>query len=486
MSNRTLPTIGNSTSISHLHAGNSVLATRGRDAVAHLTRIKAAEELFAQAMVMCASVDFDRLSNPGFNRETRQWNRPLTPSQQEAEPLLRQAAELGHNEAAFHLAAFVIDMAAGIGQELGLEERENHEELQQLRLPLIKEALGWYRQAANGGSIPAQKRLGHILLYGRFRPMEGVKNRAEAEIWLTLAAQAGDAEAQTDLGQLLTRPKGREKESLYWFRQAAEQGVTFAQVRLAEYCLKEIEGIPADYAQAMHWLHAVLTNPQRNWINEDEVNTILGVAYLTGLAGVEQDFSKAFELLSLVASREEGLHLFMGHSAACQLVGYMREFGLGSEKDIEAAHRYYDRVEIKNHVKSWGEKTFGTANSFEWDVFDLPQPRKSGLKILDDLKNTLNSLVLETQPELKNNETALRSARQKLWKEIPDVKPSPPSPNPGKPWVFNTQTGCLSNSNKGLSYTESQYKKVAGSISGFEIPHGPVPWVNDWDIEFVR
>jgi hypothetical protein len=76
--------------------------------------------------------------------------------------------------------------------------------------------------------------------------------------------------------------------------------------------------------------------------------------------------------------------------------------------------------------------------------------------------------------------------REKVSTHTTEIQSPQKTTNPGKPWVLNIQTGYLSNSNKGLSYSASQYEIVNGSKSGFEIPHGPVPWVDEWDVEFER
>lgn len=379
MNNRKLPTVGNQRAIDHFHTETSALATRGKDAIVELARINTASKLFSQAMAVCANVDFDRLSDPVRNLETEKYSRRLSPNEQKAEPLFRQATDLGHAEAAYCLAAFLIDKAAGLGDELGLEERSD--ELTLLRLNQIHEALDCYRIAGDSGFVPAQRRLGEILCYSLRMTRASVndlRNRTEAEAWLSKAAQADDARAQSALGQLLSRIKGRRREALYWYQLAAEQGDAFAQIRFAEWCLKEIEGVPAAPSQAIHWLHVVLSNPQRSWVDEDDANTILGAACLTGLAGVQQDFHMAFQLLSRVAVREDGLAFPSRLDVVLQLLGCMREFGLGCEKDLEAAHHFYGRVNDKKYLKYWGEMTFGEDNGFRWNIFDPPPPRKPG------------------------------------------------------------------------------------------------------------
>ena len=83
------------------------------------------------------------------------------------------------------------------------------------------EKIGWLRRAAAQDHIGAQTDLGTLLLYG---PDELV-DRAEAKVWLTKAADAGNSKAQTELAKL------SETETIL---ARAERGHAASQVKVAD------------------------------------------------------------------------------------------------------------------------------------------------------------------------------------------------------------------------------------------------------------
>ncbi|MGI9439961.1 MAG: tetratricopeptide repeat protein [Parvibaculales bacterium] len=91
-----------------------------------------------------------------------------------------------------------------------------------------KEAVKWYRQAAERGDAGAQNNLGVMYNNG-----EGViKNDKTAVKWFRQAAVQGNALAQFNLGLMYARGEGVARdynEAAEWYRQAAEQGMAGAQ-----------------------------------------------------------------------------------------------------------------------------------------------------------------------------------------------------------------------------------------------------------------
>ncbi len=85
-----------------------------------------------------------------------------------------------------------------------------------------KEALGWYRQAADAGQLEAMYRLGRMLKEGR-----GTSAHADtAAVWFRRAAEGGHAAAQHELGLLYQEGKGlvqNTSEAAAWFSRAAAQ-----------------------------------------------------------------------------------------------------------------------------------------------------------------------------------------------------------------------------------------------------------------------
>ena len=93
-----------------------------------------------------------------------------------------------------------------------------------------KEALKWFRMAAEKNDASAQFLLGSMYRYG-----EGVEiDYSEAARWYRMAAEQGDAEAQDSLGILYTWGDGVEIdyiEAVKWFRKSAVQGNHHSMMR---------------------------------------------------------------------------------------------------------------------------------------------------------------------------------------------------------------------------------------------------------------
>jgi TPR repeat protein len=94
------------------------------------------------------------------------------------------------------------------------------------------EAMHWFRLAADQGNAVAQTNLGVMYYHGH-----GVsQNLGEAVHWFRLAADQGNAVAQTNLGVMYQAGQGVSQdlgEAVQWYRLAAEQGYGTAQFYLA-------------------------------------------------------------------------------------------------------------------------------------------------------------------------------------------------------------------------------------------------------------
>jgi len=94
-----------------------------------------------------------------------------------------------------------------------------------------REAVKWYRKAAQQGSVRAQNNLGWMYQNGKGVPQDDV----EAVRWYQKAAQQGNAKAQTSLGWMYQNGRGlpqNDLEAIKWYSQAAKQGDILAQHRL--------------------------------------------------------------------------------------------------------------------------------------------------------------------------------------------------------------------------------------------------------------
>jgi hypothetical protein len=114
-----------------------------------------------------------------------------------------------------------------------------------------KEALKWFRLAAEGGDARAQHNIGVIYHWGQGVPPD----YKEALKWYRLAADRGIAEAQRNLGNMyddgLGVPQDYE-EALKWYRLAAAQGNAKAQFNLGAM-YDNGQGVPQDYKEALKW-----------------------------------------------------------------------------------------------------------------------------------------------------------------------------------------------------------------------------------------
>ncbi|MBV5327014.1 MAG: SEL1-like repeat protein [Chlorobium sp.] len=107
-----------------------------------------------------------------------------------------------------------------------------------------KEAVKWFRLAAEQGDVNSQYNLGCMYKDGKGVP----RDNKEAAKWFRLAAEQGQVSAQFNLGCIYEDGKGvtqDKKEAAKWFRLAAEQGDGSAQ-RALELRFKEPRSVPQD------------------------------------------------------------------------------------------------------------------------------------------------------------------------------------------------------------------------------------------------
>ena len=114
-----------------------------------------------------------------------------------------------------------------------------------------REALKWFRLAADKGSAEAQRFVGIIYDNG-----QGVaRDSKEALKWFRLAADQGDAGGQFCLGVLYRDGRGvsqNYKEGWKWIRLAADKGNASAQYNLGVMYFQGI-GVPKDLKEGVRW-----------------------------------------------------------------------------------------------------------------------------------------------------------------------------------------------------------------------------------------
>jgi len=156
------------------------------------------------------------------------------------------------------------------------------------------EAARWYRLAAEQGQAAAQSRLGDFYQFGYGVP----RDYAEAVRWHRAAAEQGGAVAQFNLGVRYARGHGvpqNDVETVRWYRLAAEQGYAVAQYNLGlMYAIGR--GVPQDDGEAVRWYRLAAEQ------GHADAQCDLGLMYEVGV-GVSQDYVAAHVWLTLSTSQ---------------------------------------------------------------------------------------------------------------------------------------------------------------------------------------
>jgi localization factor PodJL len=167
------------------------------------------------------------------------------------------------------------------------------------QLPLPDEGVGplALREAAAGGDARAQYIVG--IRYAQGQGSAGTPNWTEAARWLALAASAGLAPAQYRLAVLYERGDGVAKDlgrAKSWYARAAEQGNVKAMHNLAVAVSRE--STSADYALAAKWYGEAASYG----LADSQFN--LGVLTEHGL-GIEKNLAAAYRWFSLAAESRD-------------------------------------------------------------------------------------------------------------------------------------------------------------------------------------
>ena len=160
------------------------------------------------------------------------------------------------------------------------------------------------------------------------------KDKREAMRWLRKAAEQGDAEAQTNLGDACWKGEGVDndlREAVHWWRKAAVQGYTKAQYNLAGAYL-DGRGVDKDKREAVRWWRKGAKQ------GYDLAQNDLGDAYWRG-QGVTMDKREAVRWWSKA--------VVQGHSLAQNNLNAAYRLGEGVDKDLREAVHWY-RKESKH------------------------------------------------------------------------------------------------------------------------------------------
>ncbi len=157
-----------------------------------------------------------------------------------------------------------------------------------------KEAVKWYRLAAEQGLSDAQFNLGVCYKNG----IEVEKDVKEAIKWYRLAAEQGVSKAQFNLGVHFDKGEGVPKDSktaVDWYQKAAEQGLPEAQFQLG-VCFEEGDGVEKNPTEAVR-LYRLAADQ-----NNAPAQLNLGICYKRG-RGVKKDLTEAVKWYRLAADQ---------------------------------------------------------------------------------------------------------------------------------------------------------------------------------------
>ena len=232
----------------------------------------------------------------------------------------------------------------------------------QARLPL------WQERAAQGDAR-VQLWLGSVHANGR---MGVAKDEAEAVRWYRKAAEQGNTPAQMQLGMAYINGKGIAKdaaEGVRWLRKAAEQGNALAQLALGGTYING-EGIAKDAAEGVRWLRKaaeqgnalaqlalgeVYVNGEGiakdaaegvRWIRKaaEQGNALAQIKLVfayIGGEGVARDMAEANRWIRKAAEQSEDKEIQM---KAQWVMGMVYEKGMGVAKDKAEAVRWYRKA----------------------------------------------------------------------------------------------------------------------------------------------
>jgi clan AA aspartic protease (TIGR02281 family) len=254
----------------------------------------------------------------------------VTQDLKEAVKWFRLAADKGNAEALSFLGAIFHDGGQGIAQD-------------------YREAAKWYRLAAQKGDADAEDTLGDIFYTGGAGVTQDFK---EAAKWYRLAADHGNAEAQLRFGYMNYNGQGVTqdyKQAMKWYRLSANQGNEDAQFFLGNM-YHDGKAVVQDYREAVKW-HRLAAQQ-----GMPRAQLSLGIRYYGGKEGVAQDNQYAYMWLSIAASKLEGV---LGEVAARSRNGAAKEMTAAEVLEAQAMaklceasnYKKCDKLEV-NHSSS--------------------------------------------------------------------------------------------------------------------------------------
>jgi TPR repeat protein len=194
-----------------------------------------------------------------------------------------------------------------------------------------EDAIKLFSKAAVLGDPPAQRRLGHELIWGALNGGENDSAQAKGIAWLKLAEAQGDERSAELLAKAYRRGLGVETDlakSSEYLLKAAKAGIAEAQGQMGlNYWFAS--GVEENHAEAYKWLNMCALQGEGRGLY------LLGKATEGGI-GCKKDHKEAFRLYQLAAEKEEV-------DAVYQLAECFY-YGTGVEKDPQQAIIHYKQA----------------------------------------------------------------------------------------------------------------------------------------------
>jgi len=174
------------------------------------------------------------------------------------------------------------------------------------------------------------------------------------------AAEAGDAEAQFQLGKMYSEGYDFDK-ALAWYRKAAEQDHRKAQYMLGYMYYEGNQEVPQDYEQAYYWLLRKTDGDEGDKESPQRGEFIARVAAHVNpekRAAIRQEIAQHVEL----ADAERRTRAAQGDSRAQYELGYMYYRGLRVSKDQAQAYQWFRKAADQGFV--WAFNNVGGAYYF--------------------------------------------------------------------------------------------------------------------------
>jgi TPR repeat protein len=234
----------------------------------------------------------------------------------------RRAAEKGHDLACARLA-WSCYHAIGIDRDEDEAQR------------WARRGLTGVQAAAADGDADAQTNLGNMYLKGL-----GVDKDEKAAVnWYRKAAEKGNAQAMNNLGGSYANGHGvqkDEKAAVSWYRQAADKGDADAMTNLGGM-YADGRGVEKDEKKAVNWYRQAADKGHASAMGN------LGEMYDDG-RGVEKDETKAANWYRKAADK--------GHAYAMHRLGVMYEYGRGVGRDDKEAVKWFRKAAAKEVAES--------------------------------------------------------------------------------------------------------------------------------------